>query len=252
MSPERSVTGRRTRLAPKPITGFGHSVDEDESGTAESGTANSAGTGQMPDTSLPADPDPRHEPEPARHTLQTAPAAAPPASSSPQEPSTTAPHTKTREPLAARALVDAARTSARDRPREWEAFTARLPPDLARRLTLRVAEDKRATKDYGLAAAHYLSAALSQVPTNLEQAAQWGLDWRARTTIVRTTTIGSGSRLHRDVASAMHELGSWLRTLDVRPNMWEVMAEALARLLDALDNSPTSIAAANSADRADL
>src|ERR1019366_8532773 len=100
MSPEKSVTGRRTRLAPKPITGFGHSVDQEESSTA-----NSAGTGQMPDTSLPADPDPRHEPDPARHTLQTAPAAAPPASSSPQEPSNTAPHTETREPLAARALV---------------------------------------------------------------------------------------------------------------------------------------------------
>jgi hypothetical protein len=35
----------------------------------------------------------------------------------------------------------------------------------------------------------------------------------------------------------MHELGSWLRTLDVRPTMREVMAGALARFLDELDGA---------------
>jgi len=98
-----------------------------------------------------------------------------------------------------------------------------------------VAEDKQATKDYGLAAAHYLNAALGQIPADVEDAAQWGMRWRARAPAGRTSTVGSGSRLHRDVAAAMHELGSWLRTLDVHPMTWEVMAEALTRLLDDLD-----------------
>jgi hypothetical protein len=100
---------------------------------------------------------------------------------------------------------------------------------------VRVASDKTAARDYGLAAAHYLNAALGQVPKDVQEAAAWGLNWRGRSANGRTITIGSGSRLHRDVASNMHDLGIWLRTLDVHPNAWEVMAEALFRLLDELD-----------------
>ena len=56
----------------------------------------------------------------------------------------------------------------------------------------------------------------------------------------RVTTIGSGSRLHREVAARMHNLGDWLRTLDVRPTTWEVMAEALTQFLDDLDRQDRS------------
>jgi hypothetical protein len=224
MSPQSGAPGRR-RLAPKPITGFGHSLSEEDT----------TATGEAPAT-IP----PRQQTEPAAQP----PDATPARESRPAAPlrsvrtNATAPPAAQRGSLSARALVRAARTSARDRPREWETFTARLPADLANRLNLRVAQDKGAAGDYGLAAAHYLNAALSQIPRDIGQAAQWGLDWRARSTDARTLTRGSGSRLHRDVASAMHELGSWLPTLDIHPRMWEIMAEALTRLLDALDDTP--------------
>jgi hypothetical protein len=240
-SPDTAAPSRRARLAPKPITGFGHSVGDEE-------VAGSPPPGRQPEPPPAAAPEPRRETAPAAQPAATRPPAAPtrePAPrTSPRRSRAAAPALPRTEPgpeTDVRALVRAARTSARDRPREWQAFTARLPADLARRLNLRVAQDKRATGDYGLAAAHYLNAALSQVPEDLDQAAQWGLDWRARTADIRVNTTGAGSRLHEDVASAMHELGSWLRTLDIHPKMWEVMAEALTRFLDALDalDTPT-------------
>jgi hypothetical protein len=231
MPPHSGASGRRSRLAPKPITGFGHSLSEEDTAAA----------GQAPADEVAATIPPRQEAEPAGQPSDAAPAR----ESRPAAPLRSVRTNAARPPAAAqrgsldaRALVRAARTSARDRPREWETFTARLPAGLANRLNLRVAQDKGAAGDYGLAAAHYLNAALSQIPRDIGQAAQWGLDWRARSTDARTLTRGSGSRLHRDVASAMHELGSWLPTLDVHPRMWEIMAEALTRLLDALDDTP--------------
>jgi hypothetical protein len=138
----------------------------------------------------------------------------------------------------ARALIAASRASARNAPGEWENFSVRLPVALDQRLKKRFAADKTdktAPRDYGLHRNHYLNAALTQVPEDVEEAAKWGLDWRARSPAGRTLTRGSGSRLHRDVASAMHDLVDWLPTLEARPNAWEIQAEAVSRLLDQLD-----------------
>jgi len=234
--PRSASSGRRRRLVPKPITGFGHSLSEDDAAAAGALPA-----AQEDDSSRSAAFEPRdvpssREPIPVEHE---APPAAAPLRSVPAEFAGSLGAASGLKD--ARGLVSAARSSARDRPREWETFTARLPLGLADRLTLRLARDKRATGDYGLAASHYLNAALSQIPDDIESAAQWGLDWRARSTDIRTLTRGSGSRLHRDVVFALHELSTWLPTLAVHPRTWEVMAEALTRLLDALDANEAAV-----------
>lgn len=140
-----------------------------------------------------------------------------------------------------RPLLIAARVSARSEPRAWEPYTVRLPDALARRLAHRTAADKQATGDLVLAMSHYLNAALALVPADPQAAAVWGVAWRKRQgeAIVRTPTRGTGRQLHRDVAAKMHNLTSWLPTLeDPRPAKWEVEAEALTRFLDAMDAEP--------------
>ena len=130
--------------------------------------------------------------------------------------------------------VRRARDSVRDDPRSWEAFATKLPRALVQRLNSQLAADQAATGDYGLAIGHYLEAAFSAIPSSVDKAAAWGFAWRKR----QDGPAGSepvGSRLRRDTALAMHLLPARLRTLERRPKVWEIQAEALARLLDGLD-----------------
>lgn len=127
-----------------------------------------------------------------------------------------------------------ARDSARDEPGAWVPFTVRLPAALVRRLALRVAADKSALHLPTLAASHYLNVALDAIPARPVRAAEWGRAWRARKGGRAAATSASGSRVHQDTASAMRDLAAWLPTLDLRVSVWEVEAEALARLLDSL------------------
>jgi hypothetical protein len=135
-------------------------------------------------------------------------------------------------------LVTGCCASARYDPRTWGAATVRLPPELARELRIRIATDRQATGNRQLAANHYLEAAFSRVPEGLEDAAGWGLAWRQAHAGARTETTGSGSRLRKVTAARMSDLASWLPTLDVRPVLWEVEAEALRRFLADLAPAP--------------
>jgi hypothetical protein len=235
----------RKRLSPKPITGFGHDAAEPEAPATlqrarlpvaaaltpeplpEQSTSAPAATA-MPATTVTAalsrGADTAAVRAPTVRLRPATPAAAPTPAPSPNQLS------------GARTLIRASSDSARWAPREWETFSVRLPVILDRRLRTRFAADGSAFKDYvGLVHRnHYLNAALRQIPDSLDDAAAWGMSWRARSP-GRALTTGSGSRLHRDVATAMHDLARWLSTLDVHPHLWEVMAEAVSRLLDELD-----------------
>lgn len=170
-----------------------------------------------------------------------APAAPPRAAPEPvaeRSPPLPPPPTPARRPAwrgDALAAVQAARDSAREDPRAWQSFSVRLPAVLVQRLSERLAADQLVTHDFTLALSHYLEAALAAVPSDLDRAAGWGFAWRKRSAGQRAGSTPTGSRLHKDTALAMHLLPGRLRTLGKRPNAWEIMAEALARLLDGLD-----------------
>jgi len=134
--------------------------------------------------------------------------------------------------------VRRARDSARDDPRGWEPFTVRLPGALVRRLKVRLAADQAATKDFTLALSHYLEAALATIPTDLAKAAAWGFAWRKRAGGAPARNVPTGSLARKDTALVMHLLPARLGTLERKPAAWEIMAEALARLLDGLDADP--------------
>lgn len=145
-----------------------------------------------------------------------------------------------RRPKDARGKLAASRLSARNEPRSWEPYSARLPAGLAGRLARRAAEDKIATGDRTLAVSHYLNAALTLIPADPRAAAGWGVAWRRRQeTVTRPAQKASGSLLRSDVARRMHDLTAMLPVLDdPRPAMWEIQAEAVTRFLDALDAEP--------------
>jgi hypothetical protein len=125
--------------------------------------------------------------------------------------------------------------SARNDPRSWEDAPVRLPLELARRLKVRLATDKAGTGNRQLGQNHYLNVAFARIPESLGDAAAWGLAWRQAHATARTENAGSGTRLHKETAARMAGLADWLRTLDVHPALWQVEAEALARLLAELD-----------------
>lgn len=132
--------------------------------------------------------------------------------------------------------VRRARDSARDDPRSWEAFPAKLPAALVQRLNGQLAADQASTGEYNLAIGHYLEAAFSAIPSDVNRAAAWGFAWRKRADGA-AQNVPVGSRLSHGTALAMHLLPARLRTLERRPKVWEIQAEALARLLDGLDET---------------
>jgi hypothetical protein len=138
----------------------------------------------------------------------------------------------------ARDAVTRSGRSARNESRRWVPFKPYLPKGLSARMLRRLAIDQAASDTpTRLAGNHYLNAALERVPSDPGEAGEWALAWRARGEGWETPGPGPvpGSLAHKDTARAMHLLNTGLRGLDQPPRLWEVEAEALARLLDELD-----------------
>jgi hypothetical protein len=148
--------------------------------------------------------------------------------------------------------VATARDSSRYEPQAWEQFTTQLPSGLRRRLLQRLAQDQADSGDYQLGLLHYLNAAYASIPHS--PAADWlepddlgvlkkwtpppavrmALAWRHRAAGSQKL-VKSGSQLQGDVARSVRELGTLSKLLPFRVWSWEILAEALARLLDELD-----------------
>jgi hypothetical protein len=138
--------------------------------------------------------------------------------------------------ISARTAVALARESSRREPKGWVPYTTQLPDALDTRLLRRLAADQVATKDFQLGQLHYLNAAFGRVPGNPEGAARLAVAWRDRK-VEYGEMIRSGSSLQQAVALAMRQLRTPLKLLPQRVWVWEVQAEALARLLDELDQA---------------
>jgi hypothetical protein len=132
----------------------------------------------------------------------------------------------------AAAAVLAAYDSVQQTPREWVAYSVRLPGVIARELDRRVLADYQATR-LQVARSHYVQAALSRLPfADPEKCARVGRDWRASQDR-RVSWDGSppGTRLLRGTAEAMKLLRRQLGTLDARVPLQDVAAGAVAALL---------------------
>lgn len=158
-----------------------------------------------------------------------------------------------RSRISAHEAVINARISSRREPQAWVRYTTQLPDNLCARLARRLVRDREASGDLQLGLQHYLNVAFSRAPQSPledwfppedreEMAAwvppeevQWALEWRVRGRTGRRLTR-TGSQLHEDVALAMNQLAGRLKIpLPQRVWVWEVQAEALARLLNELD-----------------
>ena len=177
-----------------------------------------------------------------------------PTTTAPQRSASARRHPSRRGRADPRAAITWARQSSKREPRAWPDYTAQVPDVLSARLARRLVLDEETRGDprFPLGILHYLSAAYGTIPlAPLEawfppqdplelagwqppEAARWALAWRARS-IGHRRLVRSGSALHQDVARAMHELPRRLKLLPDPVLAWEVQAEALARLLDALD-----------------
>lgn len=177
--------------------------------------------------------------------------------SAPPKPAPAVPPRARTRSKSARQAVTAARDSSRYEPQAWEQFTTMLPSGLRRRLLHRLAQDQADSGDYRLGLLHYLNAAYASIPhspaadwiapDDLADLKQWtppsavrlALAWRRRTAGPQKP-IKSGSQLQGDVARSVRELGTLSKLLPYRVWAWEILAEALARLLDELDADQAS------------
>ncbi|MEQ7008455.1 hypothetical protein ABN028_19975 [Actinopolymorpha sp. B17G11] len=189
----------------------------------------------------PAEPEPRVEPA---ATLQAVPDR--PAEPEPEvkparsEPAKRRPRAgKKLTPKAALQAVLDSSDSASDSPQEWENAPIRLRPDLKRRLDRRLAADQKAHRDRKLALAHYYNAAFLHVPDDVDAVLAMAQDHikslRANATALKP--VGSGTRLHRDVAEKMGDLPNALRAAESGRHglLVHVQCRAIEQLLDALD-----------------
>lgn len=159
-------------------------------------------------------------------------------------------HTRETETLEARSVVggltaeDARQAvvdsylSARHHPAEWVPAGIRLPVSLRDRLEERLVHDQDVTGNYKLALAHYVNAALALIPDkDLAIAAEWALAYLRSLGMESPRTIGTGTRLHGDVAKRMQRLPARLRRQSRYGLAGHLHAAAVAKLLDALDAS---------------
>jgi hypothetical protein len=136
--------------------------------------------------------------------------------------------------ISAREAVLAARASSRREPRAWVPHSVQVPDALYARLLERIVADQETADDFQLGQLHYFSAAFAMIPSSPEAAAEWAAAWRARGMEYRSM-VKRGSSVRREAERAMRQLATRLKMLPVRAWLWEVEAEALARLLDQLD-----------------
>lgn len=193
----------------------------------------SAGAGQRVVASLTSPEVPESDPRVREIFAETI--AEHPAKASPETARAIVRRSRHRE--SAREAVIRSGNSARNESRSWVPFKPYLPGGLTARMLRRLAADQAASdKPTHLSGHHYLNAALERVPADAGAAAKWALAWRAREEWeVPGPGPVPGSKAHAEVARAMHLLRTALRGLEQPVRLWEVQAEALARLLDELD-----------------
>jgi hypothetical protein len=163
-------------------------------------------------------------------------AAAPPPPPQPSPVTPDAPPPQASPLATAREIVERARDSALTEPGRWEPFTIRIPESVKGALDKRWLADRRGLGDYRLAQAHYAEAALSAIPSGVEEAAAWGEAWRAKyPAAAREQTVPAGSRVRRTTGRAMRELSGELQVRQPRVPARMVIAAAIMRLLDRLD-----------------
>jgi hypothetical protein len=137
--------------------------------------------------------------------------------------------------MTAREMVKRAEASARTRPGEWGSFAIRIPDSLKARMDARWLADRTRLQDWDLAECHYVEAALSEIPGDIDAAAAWGAAFAAAHP-GREQAVTTGPRMRRATANRMRDLKGQLqvrRTQRVRA--WEVQAAAIERLMDRLD-----------------
>lgn len=196
-----------------------------------------------PEVAQPAAPKPEPDPDEGKETETSEPAlkAVPDAPSEPAaKPKRAARPRKTAGKVTAQSARDAiseAFVSARRDSQDWGPAPIRLRADLKHRLDERLARDQIATGNYSLALCHYHSAALAQVPEDVEGAAAMALAHLDAMGVERMETSGSGTRLHKDVRDKMRRLPAQLRAHRRHGLVQHVQCAALAQLLDALDSA---------------
>ena len=144
-------------------------------------------------------------------------------------------------------MVAAARSTAKNRPREIEAYTVRLPVAVRRALDARVETDTEAVLATGEgrsnlpAAGHYIDAALAAIPPDPGTAAAWAAQWLAGLGAQALgEPLATGSKVRTSTKHAMIILGKRLKSLELlgqgpRVTSWQVHAAAVIRLLERLD-----------------
>jgi hypothetical protein len=171
------------------------------------------------------------EPRPTAPSPAAVPARAP-------RPRTARKTSSTLKPDEAREAVITSYLSARRDPRSWVAAGVRLPVDLRDRLEERLLQDQEATGNYALALAHYVNAALDLIPDeDIDTSAAWASDYLASLGMTTPRTMGTGTRLHSDVALRMRRMPARLRRHSRYGLAGYLHAAAVAKLLDALDTA---------------
>lgn len=130
-------------------------------------------------------------------------------------------------------LVVASHNSAVDHPSEWVDYSMRIPPSVAAALKDRLRLDQARTRLWSLAARHYINAALSRVPEDIEAAGELGLQWRQEHR-GEAAKSPSGNGLHQDVELQMRLLSAGLSSLPAPVRLWEISAAAIQNLLNDL------------------
>lgn len=219
----------------------------DTSGASDGGPESDARVQPAAEGTDPRTSPEPHGPDPSSATTTTAPPPRPqttatssrrkPAEKS-NKPSTRSQGVVTDEGASwAREAVETSTLSARRRRRgqEWVSTPVRYALPVKDLLTERLVFDQRATRDYRLASNHYISAALRQIPTDVETALQWAERYQDLIGLRSPDTLGTKMPLEAEVSTAMQTLQGELRLHAGYGLLGQVQTWAIIRLLAALD-----------------
>jgi hypothetical protein len=123
--------------------------------------------------------------------------------------------------------------SARTDPRSWTALSMRLPAELQQRVTERMVRDREASGLPGLAAAHYINAALASIPDDPKVAVDWATEYMEQLGGRGLEAQGVGTRVHRDTRAAIRHLEGQLRMHRYGLHGY-LLAAAVERFMDQL------------------
>ena len=206
---------------------------EDEAGATLTASEETLHVGDVPKvTPAPFEQPPAPVATPEPPATEQAPA---PKKTAKAEPKPKEPAAAPAGDASAREAWEASVMLARLSPREWEAYTVRLPEELWERLEARVEADQAAYGLATLAMSHYVNAGLERIPADTKEAAAIATARLASLGLRPPATRSSGTRVHRDVLKRMELLPAQLRRV-ARPGLiGHLQAAAIEVFLDELD-----------------